>query len=485
MSPTPSIAAAGPAVRRQVLLVAALAGLAAPAWGLVAGAPEPPRPGPLPTAWLGLTNDSFGGSVGKDMDDFRTNAFSGGVRTHRFVFSADYSMLTDYRSAGASKERSDELTAALGFELVPDGTGLAGGEAWLASGLGARYHGNLGGQSIQDRWHDLLDYKRVKGEYAAGSGTEGVAYAAGRWLWTNPEPWDVPVIGSIDAYRTGIELDGSCLATSDGSLDARCGISLVVVGVDAGASIGVSREWHVGHRPSEPSYAVAGNESGTWVTVTSSAGGWYFTGGYNLDDRSGLGTIGWMWHRPPGREGVESVGVMEGIVGFYQGYSYGFQYRWHTAWLDRIGGERLALIADYRFGQHPQQNWRNNAIVVRQPLLGIDWALADNRDGFECVPFLYAGVGVREERVVASGVRPRFPYQKDITGVAQGGVGLRLFFGDRPSTADPARYGLSLVYDWYLPFQRAEAVNADGTDSADFQLPGGGFGVRLAASVLW
>ncbi len=473
----------GIAVRRQAVLVAAWAGLCTPVWGMVAGTPEPPRPGPLPGLWFGLTNDSFGGSIGKDMDDYRTNAFSGGWRWRRFIVAADYSMLTDYRTSGASKQRTDELNGSLGYEIVPDGTTLLGGDSWLAAGAGVRHHGDLGGESIQNHWHDLMDYRRVSLPYAPDEGTEGLGYVAGRWMWTNPVGWDMPVLGFISENRVGIEFDGACLGTTDGAIDARLGVSLVVV--DAGASIGIHQEWHAGHRSTAPERAVAGNESGTWVTVTSSAGGWYFTGGYNLDDRSGLGTIGWMWNRPPGREGAASVGVMEGIVGFYQGYAYGFQYRWHADWLDGISNDRLAFIVDYRCGQHPQQDWKDNAIVVRQPLLGIDWSLADSSDGFECVPFLYAGVGIREERVVTNGAHPRYPYQKATTGVAQGGAGLRLFFGDRPSPSDPARYGLSLVYDWWLPFHAAEATNAAGGDPDKYQLPGSGFGFRLAASVLW
>ena len=72
------------------------------------------------------------------MDDFRTNAFTGGFRHNRWVACADYSMFTDHRLAGASNLRSDELTTTVGYELIPDGTVIGGGEAWLASGVGAR-----------------------------------------------------------------------------------------------------------------------------------------------------------------------------------------------------------------------------------------------------------------------------------------------------------------------------------------------------------
>jgi hypothetical protein len=459
--------------------------MVAPAWGLVAGVPETPRPGPLPTAWLGWTNDSYGGCIGKDMDDFRTNSFSFGLRWERFVLASDYSMFTDYRSSNASLKRSDETTTTVGYEIIPDGDMIAGGRTWLAVGAGARVSGDMGGDTVQNRWHDLLRYRRIEVDYASEKGIEAVAYGSGRWQFTNADTLSLPVIGDIAPRRAGFEVEGSVLVSSDGSVDGSIGISLVVVGFDGAASLGVHQEFHKGHRSSEPAYATAGHESGTWVTVSSSAGGWFYRIGYNLDEQSGLGTIGWMWDRPAGRDIDAGVGVVEGIVGFYQGYSYGFQYRWHAAWLNELVDDRLAFLVDYRFGQHPQQNWRHNGLVVRQPLVGVDWSLADAQDGFQIVPFIYGGVGIREEKVVVNGPRPRFPNQKNITGVAQGGVGLRVFFGDRPTRSDPARYGLSLVYDGWLPFKRATAENAFGTDEDTYQKPGHGFGVRLAAQVMW
>lgn len=467
------------------MLVATLVGCALPAWGLVAGTPEPPRPGPLPAAWFGWSNDSFGGSIGRDMDDFRTNAFSLGLRWNQFVLVTDYSMLTDYRMPGASRLRSDELSTSLGYELIPDGTPALGGKGWLAAGVGIRVHGDMAGDAIQNRWHDRIHNTRVDIDYAPQRGSEGLTYCAGTWQITNPDAWTLPGIGDIAAHRTGFEVSGSLLGTSDGAVDAAAGISLVVVGVDGGVALGLRQEWHTGKRASQPARATAENESGTWVTLTSSVGGWYFSCGYNLDDRAGMGTIGWMWSRPPGRTDDAEVSVMEGIVGFYQGYSYGFQYRWHTAWLDQLTSDHLALIADYRFGQHPQQSWRDNGIVVRQPLLGLDWSFGEPQDGFQVIPFIYGGVGIREERVVINGLRPRFPMQKNITGVAQAGLGLRIFFGDKPTRTNPARYGLSMVYDGWLPFHRAEAENATGTDQARYQMSGHGFGLRLAAMAMW
>lgn len=455
------------------------------AYAVMAGVPEPPRPGPLPSVWLGWNNDAFGGSIGKDMDDFRTNSFYGGARYQRFIFAADYSMLTDYRTSGAKHLRSDELTGTVGYEVIPDGTLLLGGESWFVVGVGLRIHGELGGESVQNRAHDALGYKRVILNYEEQKGSEGLMFVSGRWQLTNPEDVSIPVIGDLDAHRVGCAVEGSAMNTGDGAMNAKLGFSLVVVGVDAAGSIGIFQEWHTGHQFSQTARAVAENESGTWLNATTSAGGWFFEVGYNLTNNTGLGTVGWMWGRPPGRIGVGHVGVVEGLVGFYQGYAYGLQYRWHTEWLDSVSDKKASMILDYRCGQHPQQNWRGNSMIVRQPLVGVDWSLADLKEGFSCVPFVYAAVGVREERVVVSGLNPRFPKQGSVSGVAQGGIGLRMFFGGQPTPSNPARYGLSVVYDGWLPFHQAEAVSANGRDVAMYQKPGAGFGLRLAASVLW
>jgi hypothetical protein len=60
---------------------------------------------------------------------------------------------------------------------------------------------------------------------------------------------------------------------------------------------------------------------------------------------------------------------------------------------------------------------------------------------------------------------------------------VRMYWGRLPGGEVTARYGISLVYDHWQPFSEATAVN--GTDHETYQRPGGGFGIRLAATVAW
>jgi hypothetical protein len=431
------------------------------------------------------TNDLLGGAIGNDMDDFRTNAFSGTLRWRRWVLTADDSMLTDYRATGASRLRSDELTVTVGYEVVPDGSGVLGGDGWMAVGAGTRSHGDFGGNAVQNRWHDLIGVKRVELDYD-DAGTDAVGYAAGRWTLLGPAGSLRPYLGDLGAGRGGVQVDGGTLGSDDGGLDARIALRLVVVGVDGAISLGMGQEWHVGHHSTAPAAATARNESGPCVLLTTSAGGWFFNLRYDLDNHNALGSVGWMWQRPPGRSttGID-VSTVEGLVGMYEGAALGMQYRWHTAWLDTLTRKHASLLADYRFGEHNHGRWSSNAVVVRQPTVGVDMAMLDNGDGFSAVPFCYVAAGLREESVVANGRTPRFPNQKSLTGVIQGGVGIRLYAGAHPTAACPVRYGVSMVYDGWLPFRSATASNAAGTDHDHYLQPGCGLGGRLAAVVLW
>jgi hypothetical protein len=84
------------------------------------GAPQPPRPGPVPDAWFVLLNDALGGEIGDDPDDFRTHGFYGAKRwDNGYVLAFDYSILTHKGSAVLSRGRVDELTVTLARYLLP------------------------------------------------------------------------------------------------------------------------------------------------------------------------------------------------------------------------------------------------------------------------------------------------------------------------------------------------------------------------------
>ena len=174
---------------------------------------------------------------------------------------------------------------------------------------------------------------------------------------------------------------------------------------------------------------------------------------------------------------------VEGILGLYEGYALGLQYRWRPHWLTALSDGRAALMIDYRFGQYPGMDWYGNNVVVRQPLLGAEWAWAPPRDGFQLTPFTYLAAGVREETVETTLPGARFPNDRAVRAVVQGGVGLRCYWGALPSGERTARYGVSVVYDVWQPL--GEATVSNGTEVGVYQQRNGAAGLRLAATVAW
>ncbi len=472
--------------QQSLRLSLTLAGFSLSAWSAVAGVPEPPRPGPSPAVWIGWSNDSYGGEIGRNNDDHRTNSFNLGISwDDAWLIGVDHSMLTDrYGTA----RRTDQLTATVGRMFVGADLLSPGDRGSIAVGAGVRLTGSYGGQTLQNRWHDTLQYERVQLP-ADTSRSEAVLWSSGQWLWLHGDDAGADAgSGVFTAGHFGVQVDGSGLLSSGGQALGQVGISAVVLGVDGSFRIGLAQAAHAGAAPNATAEAVAMSESGTLLTYGASAGGWYFEGSYDIQDRASMGKVGWMWGRRPARTAAGTISEMEGIFGIYQGYALGFQYRWQPEWLRDVDlfGERLTLLADYRFGRYPGPEWNHNAVVTRQPLLGIDCELGARHDEFQCIPFVYAAAGVREERVRVDGSRARFPNQSAIRAVLQGGGGLRFTWGTRiPTSPDEARYGISFVYDYWLPLGTATATNPATGDQDTYMKPTGSLGTRLTAAVAW
>jgi hypothetical protein len=465
--PLPSIRTS----RWSPVLVLAL-GFAAPVCAAIAGVPEEPRPGTLPGAWLAWSNDSFGGEMGQNTDDFRTNAMSGGVRLGtRWVAAFDYSMLTHLEVPGAER-RCDELTASLGYRH--DFMELP--RAWLAVGAGVRIAGDLGGEGVQNAWHQVWDYEEVRVPYEDG-GSAGIAYVAGGWAC-------VPDLALTEVLerRLGIHVSGAALATSDGEYQGALSLQLALTGRDAAFWIGMREQLNGGDNLSAVAAAVATHEDGTWLVFGTSAGAWSFDGGVDVHTQATVGRVGFLWRRGTGAAPTQ-VAEIEGILGLYEGYALGLQYRWRPHWLDDLSGGRAAMMLDYRFGQYPGVDWYGNNVVVRQPLIGIDLAWAAPRAGFQLLPFIYAGAGVRQEEVETTLPGARFPKDDAVRAVLQGGIGLRCCWGALPAGERTARYGVSLVYDVWQPL--GDATVSNGFETGTYQESGSAAGLRLAAMVAW
>lgn len=459
---------------RALVLGAITARLASAA---VPGLPEPPRPGPLPTAWLTWANDTFDGEIGETPDDLRTNAFAGGVRLGRVLLAVDYSILTDRGFIDAHRGRSDELTATAGMLLVDDRL-RDGWSARLAAGGGARWSGDLGGAEVQNRWHRQIDEPAIAIPYEEGDAT-GLGWARGAWLQTG----GLPRVPLLAGGQLGVEVHGGALATVAGERQASAGVRLVLLGRDGWVHAGVLHDWR-GGEPATPTAArVATEEAGTAIEYGVGAGALGLAFAVNLDHGYGSGALSLATGRRAAVAGGGHLAEVEGGLGLYAGYALGWQYRWRPGVLGRALGGRCSVLVDYRYGREQPDGWEDCHLVARQGLLGAELAAAPPRDGFQLVPFIYAGGGVRQEAVTVVGDLPRWREQDALAPVVQAGIGLRVAAGRLPRAGHEApRYAVAFTYDGWLPLRDA-TLEEDPTER--YLRPALALGARISALVLW
>jgi hypothetical protein len=455
-----------------------------PALALVAGLPEWVRPGAPPTVWASWSNDTFGGELGRNTDDFRTNALAAGFSyDHRWVIAIDNAMLTTRQSA---ELRTDQITLTAGHVARFQDAGLAGAQARLDAGVGLRRTGSYGGQDVQNRWHDFLGYRRIELPEDTEE-DEGMAWARASWLVTDQEPRTLLEMPYLRAGQLGLELNAGGFATTGGDVQGTVGARLLLIGMDGHIGLGVEQRLMNDGQPNTVTNLVAEHEEGTWATWSASAGGWFVSGGIGTAHGGSYGTVGWQSGRTPGREASAERTSVDGMFGVFQGYSLGVQFRWRPEWLAELEpAGRLNLLFDYRFGRYPGQDWYADTVITRQPTLGIDCAAwKPAAEGFDCVPFAYVALGARQEAVTPQFDDARFPEQSAWRGVTTAGIGLRLQFPRWDNDPMTPQYGLSLGYDWWLPWSTATAENPVNGDQDTYQQAGGALALRLGAAIAW
>lgn len=184
--------------------------------GAVSGSPLPLVPADPPVFWAEMTNDNLL-AVGKD--DGATAGFGAGLHLGKLRVGAGYEMLTD-RSRGL---RSDELTVTAGWDLP-----VAGLDSF--AGIGARFAGDFGGDSIQRQWHQSEGDEVFELQYEE-NGWRPVALVAARWAYQASANW-------------GFDASASALGSYD--MAQMSAMARVVFGNDGRIAVGPMWSEHVG-----------------------------------------------------------------------------------------------------------------------------------------------------------------------------------------------------------------------------------------------
>ena len=436
--------------------------MGATAYAAVPGVPAPPRPGPVPMAWANWANDAFGGEVGVNPDDFRTNAFGMGFNVEQWIFYADLSLLTDKQDGiGTTPSRSDELTISIGRMLVNEQD--ADQQVVAMAGLGLRHADDLGGGSLQNEWHRRIEFPEVTAPYDE-TATAGTAWFSSQLLWMG-EPDDgehdrVFAAGS----RFGLSFDLSALASTEGELQADFGTNLLWAGHDGVVWLGYRYQMRGSEALTDAAAVVSARERGSWISYGFSVGAWYFEAALHPEESLSTGRLGWMIDRPPIHSSIgEDVLTFE-LGGTIGEYGLGVQSLWQPRWLRDAGGvgDRSRLFWDYRFGRVPESDL-DLSVRYQHGMAGLDVSLFPPRDGLQINPFLYGGLGWRVEEVIHEGPFPIYAEERKSGPAFQGGAGCRLTWGRQPKRGRGVQYGLTLAYDRWYAFGSQDISALDGS----------------------
>ena len=353
--------------------------------GLPAGVAAETLPGlPLsaaPSMWVTLGNDSWGPQLIDNRDDGRTAELTVGGGSGPWRVTVNASMLTDK----PSQRRSDELTATVAYALWQDDL-----SAVQVAG-GGRVAGDLGGASIQQRWH------------------EAVGYAYDKLIYDPAEVHLDPLVG-LTAYRDwrrsmwGVRGLAQGSVTGHGELQGLLGghLLFVIPGVQwwggpeyqvrGGASVGPVAE------------KIAAQERGLWLASGLHVGCLTASIGSTLHGDAVEGTLGYATPSVAQTAGLwkltAEIGATITVPGLVQ--------RLRAAKRDLPIEVRL----DTRAGTVPGQNFEHDSVRYRQVSVGPGWAPRWGNNVVVVGPDVDAGIGWRVDGTVPEDSAAQLPELK-------------------------------------------------------------------------
>lgn len=427
-------------MRFLVLSIALMHGVQAE----VAGSVQSQRPLDLPNLWVAAANDALGASAGKNDDDYRSSAFLGQVAvTPHTILAANHSLLTD--KTGAQPGRLDELTVTLSW--LP----WRPVDGWVAVGAGVRVRGDLGGEGMQNRWHDASTLARIDylEYFEAETPVVGVVTVAGVKsfvLWTTSSlPW-------LGSGTTALEWGGRGVVAHEGTWQAATDVVVVGRGLDGAIWSGLRYETG-GVTDSAPILEnVLDHEKGLWVVYGASVGAWFIEAGGNLSDPGVGGKMGFASNRlgPPG-----SGAVVQSDLTYSPGPALGAEMSWRPqGW-----SAPWSLTMGIHFG-NAGPAWGDNLVEFRQLAVGVlaakPWW---HYQTLALEGYAAAQLGMREDRVAERGSYLPFPEESQITGLAVGRAGVRLAWGNAHTVGSTVRSGVGVGFVGWAPFSRGTVDN--------------------------
>ena len=362
----------------------------------VAGVAAESLPGlPLPAApslWVTLGNDSWGPQLIDNRDDGRTAELTVGGGPGRWRVTVNACMLTDK----PKRQRSDELTATLAYALMQNDVSA------LQLAAGGRWAGDLGGASMQERWHDAVGY-------------------AFDHLTYEPETRHLDPVLGCTAYRVwrrgvwGIRGSAQGLATGHGELQGLLGGHLQID--MPGVRWWGGPEYQLrGGTPVGPVAAeIAAQERGLWLASGLRVGCLTASVSTAINGDAVEGSLGYTTGTKPSQAGLWKLTLELGATMTAPGL------------VQRLRAATRAFPIearlDTRAGTVPGQNFNHDSVRYRQVSIGPGWAPRWGNSEVAVGPEVEAGFGWRVDGIVAEDTAAQLPEVQRHGPVITSGLG--------------------------------------------------------------
>ena len=398
-----------------------------------------------PTAWVTLGNDSWGPQLIDNRDDGRTAELTAGGGIGRWRITVNASMLTDKPRL----RRSDELTATVAYALWQDDL-----SAVVVAG-GGRVAGDLGGASIQQRWHDAVGYA-----------FDQLAY--------DPTEVQVDPLAGLTAYRDwrrgiwGVRGLAQGLVTGHGELQGLLG-GHFLVGIP-GVPWWGGPEYHLrgGSPVGSVAKEVAIQERGPWLASGVRVGCLTAAIGTALVGDAIEGSLGYTTPTVAPQPGawlltfeVGATMTAPGLVQRLRGAKRNFP---------------IEVRLDTRAGTVPGQNFDHDSVRYRQVSIGPGWAPRWGNHLVAIGPDLDAGIGWRVDGTVPEDSATQLPEVQRHGVTLTTSVGAAADFHLEPAL----QVGVSGSWDLSQPLANHLSVGP-----ATVLTTMSGVSVRLSSTVSW
>ncbi len=409
---------------------------------------------------IASANDNFGAFFADDWDDLKTFGLSLEVYPVRnYGVSLAYDILTD-RNGAHDQGRIDRLTLAAGREMLDIRSDESSMWGRLMIGAGLRVYGNIGGEVIQQFWHNLMNVKReVQLPYDETTAAGGLAFLTGQWgMDTEINPVETLLL--VPPGELGWSLSSSLLAVTAGELEGDVDLTLRFEGTNSLVTTGVRYIYNSGIIDSATLEEVNRRERGFWLLWGAHVGGFFTEYGYHLSRSIANGSFGFSFGEFSYRRSRSARQVLINEVGLTPAPLILInQIRWQPRLFSHSESflRHILLTFDYRSGNGPRFLYPDYLVKVEQFAMGLCLQLFPPQKGWQVNPFFTALAGLRHEGLFPQSNERSHAIERVVFPLMHGELGVRFSFGPLFERWPDVMYSLGIAVEGFVQFPYLES----------------------------